>query len=133
MAKVELRGCLKRLPNFAYAQRGLSNWRVPNNYYATDVSDTAWALIVPLLPAAQPGGRPRTTNIRAVINAIFYLLRTGCGRRIAGILRAQMPRSSVRMWNCRNYGITSKAPAFPFCSKPRRRHDPICKPLNLVL
>jgi transposase len=31
-----------------------------------------------MLPVARPGGRPRTTNIRAVLNAIFYLLRTGC-------------------------------------------------------
>ncbi len=50
--------------------------------YATDVSDAAWALLAPLLPAAQPGGQPRTTDIRAVINAIFYLLRTGCQWRL---------------------------------------------------
>ena len=35
-----------------------------------------------MLPAARRGGRPRTTNIRAVLNAIFYLLRTGCDRRL---------------------------------------------------
>ena len=32
----------------------------------------------PLIPAAKPGGRPRTTNMREAINAILYLLRTGC-------------------------------------------------------
>ena len=47
-----------------------------------DVSDAAWALLAPLLPAARPGGRPRTTDIRAVINVIFYLLRTGCQWRL---------------------------------------------------
>jgi putative transposase len=52
------------------------------NHYATDVSDAAWALLAPLLPPARPGGRRRTTNIRAVINAIFYLLRTGCQWRL---------------------------------------------------
>jgi len=62
--------------------------RVPDNRYATDVSDAAWALLAPLLPAAQPGGRPRTTDIRAVINAIFYLLRTGCQWRL---LRREFP------------------------------------------
>ena len=50
--------------------------------YDTDLTDEAWALVAPLLPAARPGGRPRTTNLRAVINAIFYLLRTGCQWRL---------------------------------------------------
>ena len=45
--------------------------------YDTDLTDAAWELIAPMLPVARPGGRPRTTNIRAVLNAIFYLLRTG--------------------------------------------------------
>jgi hypothetical protein len=35
-----------------------------------------------MLPAARPGGRPRKINIRAVLNAIFYLLRTGCQLRL---------------------------------------------------
>jgi putative transposase len=51
---------------------------MPTNPYATDMVDSAWEIIEPLLPAAQSGGRPRTTDIRAVVNAIFYLLRTGC-------------------------------------------------------
>ena len=46
--------------------------------YDTDLTDAAWAFVAPVLPAARPGGRPRTTNLRAVLNAIFYLLRTGC-------------------------------------------------------
>ena len=50
--------------------------------YDTDLTDAGWALIAPLLPPARPGGRPRTTNMRAVINAIFYLLRTGCQWRL---------------------------------------------------
>src|SRR5208282_3238108 len=41
--------------------------------YDTDLTDAAWALIAPMLPAARPGGRPRKINIRAVLNAIFYL------------------------------------------------------------
>ena len=51
---------------------------MPNSPYTTDLTNSAWELIAPLLPGAQPGGRPRTTNVRAVLNAIFYLLRTGC-------------------------------------------------------
>jgi Putative transposase of IS4/5 family (DUF4096) len=47
-------------------------------YYDTDLNDAAWAWIAPYLPAGQSGRRPRTTDLRAVLNAIFYLLRTGC-------------------------------------------------------
>ncbi len=50
--------------------------------YDTDLTDAAWTLIAPMLPAARPGGRPRKINIRAVLNAIFYLLRTGCHWRL---------------------------------------------------
>jgi transposase len=45
--------------------------------YPSDLTDAQWALIEPLLPASR-GGRPRTTALRAVVNAIFYILRTGC-------------------------------------------------------
>jgi len=55
---------------------------MPNSPYATDLTNSAWELIAPLLPGALPGGRPRTTDIRAVLNAIFYLLRTGCQWRL---------------------------------------------------
>ena len=40
--------------------------------------DGEWARLEPLIPAAKPRGRPRTTNMREAINAIHYLLRTGC-------------------------------------------------------
>ncbi len=46
--------------------------------YPSDLTDEQWELLCPLLPAAKPGGRPRTTDIREVMNAILYLLRTGC-------------------------------------------------------
>jgi putative transposase len=45
--------------------------------YPSDITDAQWALIAPHLPV-YPGGRPRTTNLRDVVDAIFYLLRTGC-------------------------------------------------------
>ena len=50
--------------------------------YDTDLSDDAWSLIEPMLPVPRFGCRPRTTNVRAVLNAIFYLLRTGCQWRL---------------------------------------------------
>ena len=45
--------------------------------YPSDVTDEQWALIEPLIPV-YPGGRPRKTDLRDVLDAIFYLLRTGC-------------------------------------------------------
>src|SRR5258708_237053 len=45
--------------------------------YPSDITDAQWALIEPHLPV-YPGGRPRKTDLRDVVNAIFYLLRTGC-------------------------------------------------------
>src|SRR5436853_147827 len=45
--------------------------------YPSDLSDAQWSLIEPRLPV-YPGGRPRKTNLRDVVDAIFYLLRTGC-------------------------------------------------------
>lgn len=61
--------------------------------YAGDVTDREWALIAPLLPAAQSGGRPRSTCPRRVIDAIFYLLRAGCQWRM--LPRDFPPRSTV--------------------------------------
>jgi transposase len=45
--------------------------------YPSDLTDEQWAMIEPQLPV-YPGGRPRTTNLRDVVDAILYLLRTGC-------------------------------------------------------
>lgn len=61
--------------------------------YDTDAGGAAWALVEPHLPAARPGGRPRTTSLRAVVNAILYLLRTGCQWRL--LPRGFPPRSTV--------------------------------------
>ena len=50
--------------------------------YPSDLSDAEWQIIRRLLPAPKPGGRPRVTDLRAVINAIFYVLRSGCAWRM---------------------------------------------------
>jgi putative transposase len=52
------------------------------NLYPTDLTDAAWALVSPLLPPSRTGGRRRTTDLRAFLDAIFYLLRTGCQWRL---------------------------------------------------
>ena len=46
--------------------------------YPTDLTDEQWELLAPLLPAAKPGGRPRSVHLREVVNGLLYLLRTGC-------------------------------------------------------
>lgn len=51
----------------------------PSRRYTSDVSDEEWALIAPLLPLERSGpGRPLELDLRMVVNAIFYLVRTGC-------------------------------------------------------
>ena len=50
--------------------------------YDTDLTDGQWQILEPLLPPAKSGGRPRTTDLREILNAIFYLLRAGCAWRL---------------------------------------------------
>ena len=50
--------------------------------YPSDLTDEQWQIIAPLLPLAKPGGRPRTVDLREVINGIFYLNRSGCAWRM---------------------------------------------------
>src|SRR5260221_9731754 len=46
--------------------------------YPSDLSDSEWALIAPAIPPAKRGGRRREVNVREVLNAICYVLSTGC-------------------------------------------------------
>jgi len=50
--------------------------------YPSDLTDAQWQELAPLLPQAKPGGRPRTVDMREVINAILYVLRSGCTWRM---------------------------------------------------
>jgi len=50
--------------------------------YPTDLTDEQWKIVQPKIPPAKPGGRPRKTDVREVMNAIFYLLRSGCAWRL---------------------------------------------------
>jgi len=49
--------------------------------YPSDLTDEQWALVAPQLSGAKPGGRPLAHTLREVVNAILYLLRTGCSWR----------------------------------------------------
>jgi putative transposase len=46
--------------------------------YPSDLSDEQWALAEPMLPAPPGGGRPPKTELRDVLDAILYILRSGC-------------------------------------------------------
>jgi transposase len=51
---------------------------MPRPAYPHDLSDAEWAILEPLVPAPRPGGRPAKHERREVVNAILYVLRTGC-------------------------------------------------------
>src|SRR5438067_9597021 len=55
-----------------------NTYRREGGRFPSDLTEAEWARLKPLIPAAEPGGRPRKTDMRAAINAIVYLLRTGC-------------------------------------------------------
>ena len=46
--------------------------------YPTDLTDEQWELMGMVIPEARPGGRPRSVDMREVVNAILYLNRSGC-------------------------------------------------------
>lgn len=50
--------------------------------YQTDLSDAEWACIEPHLPAPKPAGRPRDHAPREILNAVFYIVRSGCAWRL---------------------------------------------------
>jgi putative transposase len=49
--------------------------------YPSDLSDSQWETIRKFIPCARRGGRPRTTDVRQIVNAVFYLNRVGCAWR----------------------------------------------------
>lgn len=76
--------------------------------YASDASDEEWALIAPLLPARRAVGRPRTTDLRDVFDAILYMAATGCQWRM--LPNDFPPVSTVRryFYDWRNNGLLRK-------------------------
>jgi transposase len=64
--------------------------------YPRDLSDAEWVLVAPLIPPAKHGGRPRTVNVREVLNAVFYVLATGCQWR--ALPKDLPPRSTTNTY-----------------------------------
>lgn len=55
-----------------------TTYQQPGTGFPSNLTDAEWDRLGPLVPDPKPGGRPRKTDMRAAMNAIFYLLRTGC-------------------------------------------------------
>jgi transposase len=69
--------------------------------YPSDLTDAEWALVKPMIPPARHGGRRRSINVREVLNAIFYVLWTGCQWK--ALPKDLPPKSTVydylELWN----------------------------------
>ncbi len=61
--------------------------------YPSDLTDAEWALVGPMIRPAKRGGRPRTGDVREVLNAIFYVLSAGC--QWQALPKDLLPKSTV--------------------------------------
>ncbi len=75
---------------------------MPRRAYPSDLSDAEWAIVEPLVPAPRPGGRPCAHSRREVVNAILYVLRTGCQWRA---LPHDLPPWGTAWWYFRAWRI----------------------------
>ena len=72
--------------------------------YPSDLTDAEWALVGPAIPPAKRGGRRRVVNVREVLNAILYVLSTGC--QWAALPKDLPPKSTAHAyfmlweWDC---------------------------------
>ena len=64
--------------------------------YPSDLTRTRWKRLQRLLPKAKPGGRPRSVDLRKVLNGIFYVVRGGCAWRM-------MPKDLPPWSTCYDY------------------------------
>src|SRR5436305_11156856 len=82
------------------------------------LSDEQYALLVPMIPPAKPGGRPRSTDMRRLLDGLFYLVRTGCQWRHLPPPPAFPPWRTV-------YGYSrahARLPGWPLAGAAGRRH-----------
>lgn len=68
--------------------------------YSTDLTDVEWALVEPYVPAPLPGGRPPKWPRREILNAILYVLKTGCPWHL---LPHDFPPYSTVFWYFRRW------------------------------
>lgn len=68
----------------------------PGIQYPSDLSDAEWALVEPPIPPPKHGGRKRDVNLREVLNAILYVVCTGCQR---AVLPQDLAPKSTAHWD----------------------------------
>lgn len=68
--------------------------------FPSDMTDHEWSVLAPLLPPARRGGRPRSVDLRQILNGIFSLVRAGCAWRY--VPRDDGPWSTVHHY-CRQW------------------------------
>ena len=92
--------------------------------YASDLSDAQWARLAPLLPAAKPGGRPRTVDLREVVQGILYVLRSGCAWRLVphDLPPGQTRYKYFRRWTRDGTGERVQASLRPVVRAAEGRH-----------
>jgi putative transposase len=75
---------------------------MPRRRYPSDLTDAEWAVLAPLVPAPKPGGRPPTHDRREVVDAVLYVLRTGCQWRA---LPHDLPPWGTAWWYFRGWRL----------------------------
>src|SRR5689334_7466683 len=87
----KLRGCLKRVHILQQqTKRRLSTFSpasmerpiMTRRYYSSDLTYREWAILEPLIPPPKPGGRSVSWERREIVDAILYILRSGCVWRL---------------------------------------------------
>ena len=101
----------------SWTQITRSQYRRDGLRFASDTTNAEWALLKPRMPEPAGIGRPRTTDLRAVVNAILYVLATGCQWR--ALPNDFPPRSTVQgyfyrwrddgTWHCINRSLVTLA------------------------
>ena len=74
--------------------------------YPSELTAKEGLLLEPLIPAAKPGGRPRSATMREVLNGIVYMLRGGCAWRMMphDLPKGKTVYDYVRNWRLSNLG-----------------------------
>ena len=123
-----MQGCLDDCPP---AGTGLdSSTRVR----PTDLTDQQWEAVQPLMPTPKPGGRPRTVDLRAVLNAIQYVVAGHCSWRR---LPDDLPRWGTvhsYFWICAPtaHGRRSKRPSRGPATDSPSQGGPLTRPSHPV-